>query len=320
MDRQLRSLRKNVLKAALPMLKLWPPRSAVWAVGQIGRLEYLLLPGVRSAYDQAVERSARRLGEDWPIRPVSRQLVMNQVRARARDLLIDGRSDAQLKRVFRVEGREHLDDAVAERRGIVLMGNHFGSNMLMAFWMLRQGYPWRMFAERPRNVSKLLAELFETDGPLGQRGLFISRKANPAEAAGAILRATRVLRSGIVLSIAADVRWNGPLTAPGRFLGRTHTFSSTWVTLAALSGAPVVPAFCAIAPDGTYRIEFEPSFQIPREAREGPEMARWVQHGLDLIEERVRRDPANSIDYFFWEDPDEIAPRENPAALDLVAG
>lgn len=293
----------------MPVLRWLPPRTALGLVGEFGRLEYRFVPSTRARFDGAIREHARILGEPWDPEVIGPELSANQIRSRARDLLLDGQTDEQVQSLFRVEGRELLDEAVGGGRGVILLGNHFGAHLLMAYWMIRQGYDWRMFGERPRHISKLMAAQFATEGPLGQSRLFVSRKTNPAEAAGAILRAARVLRERIVLSIASDVRWPTPPNAPAEFLGRSYTFSSTWVTLAALSGAPVVPAYCLIEPAGTYAVEFEPAFTVPPSAaRDEAVAAHWVQHGLTLIEERVRRDPANSIDYFFWGD-DEARPR-----------
>lgn len=301
--------RKGLLRATLPVLRWLPPRTALRTLDAIGRQEYRLVPATRKRFDEAIRTHAAILGEDWDPARIGPALAANQVRSSVRDMLLDDRTDAQINDLLRVEGREQLDEAVGQKRGVLLLGNHFGAHMLMAYWIIWQGYPWRMFSERPRSISKLMAAQFATEGPIGQSRLFVSRKTNPAEAAGAILRAARVLREQIVLSIASDVRWPTPPNAPARFLGRSYRFSSTWVTLAALSGAPVVPAYCLIKPDGTYSVEFEPAFTVPREAaRDESLAAHWVQHGLTLIEERVRRDPANSIDYFFWED-DEARPR-----------
>lgn len=298
----------------MPVLRRLPPALGLRVIGALGRLEYNLVPSTRSRFDRAILRHAEILGETWDPAVIGPELSANQIRSRARDLLLDNRTDEQLKGLFRVEGRDRLDEAVAQDRGVLLLGNHFGAHMLMAYWMVRRGYTWRMFGERPRHISKLMAELFATEGPLGQTRLFVSRRANPAEAAGSILRAARVLREKVVLSIASDVRWPTPPNAPAEFLGNSYTFSSTWVTLAALSGSPVVPAYCLIEPDGTYRVEFEPSFTVPPQAaRDETLAAHWVQHGLRLIEERVRRDPANSIDYFFW-DEEEARHRRAPLA------
>lgn len=300
MRRRWHNLRKSLLRSALPLLRCVPPRAATRWIGHLGHAEFALLPGVRGHLVAAVERERDSLHADWDVPRVARQLAANQVRAWARDLLLEGRSPRSLDQMFDVRGRDHLDEAFARNRGVLLLGNHYGSQLLAGCWMIRQGMPWRMFGERPRNVSRLLGDQFDLDGPLGQDKLFISRRTNPAEAATAILRAARVLKEGMALNIAADVRWSGPLTADGRFLGRTYRFSTTWVTLAAMTGAAVVPTFCRITPDGLYEIEFAPQFLVPPAARAAELAGPYVQRALDQIEDHVRRDPTNSNDYFFW--------------------
>jgi KDO2-lipid IV(A) lauroyltransferase len=135
---------------------------------------------------------------------------------------------------------------------------------------------------------------------MGQRNLFISRKASPAEAASSILRATRVLKEGMVLMIAGDVRWPGPQTTPATFLGRPYTFSNTWVRLATITGAPIVPVFCRIDSDGAYQLDFRESYTLPRGTPEPEQVETWVQTCLRTIEAEVERFPANSNEYFFW--------------------
>ncbi len=296
------NLRKGFLRASLPFLRLLPPRTALKVVGGFGRLEYQTRRSIREEVQTAIGEHRDFFSDAVNPELLGPDLAANQIRSRARDLLIEGLSASRLEELFEVKGRESLDEAYQKGRGVVLLGNHFGAYLLMACWMIRQGYPWRMFAERPRHVSRLLAQQFAIDGPLGQSKLFISRKTNPTEAAGAILRAARVLRAGITVSVAADVRWSGPMTATGLFLGRTYRFSSTWVTLAGLTGAPVVPGFCAMTPEGTYRLEFAPAYEVPPSHAKDPQAAQqWVQRALDLIQERVYQNPANSIDYFFWD-------------------
>jgi KDO2-lipid IV(A) lauroyltransferase len=106
----------------------------------------------------------------------------------------------------------------------------------------------------------------------------------------------------MILMIAGDVRWVGPQTTPGTFLGRRYTFSNTWAKLAAMTGAPIVPVFCRITPDGSYQLEFQPSYKLPRETPEPEQLEAWVQAYLRTIEAQVERYPANSADYFFWSD------------------
>ncbi len=300
MERRGLNIRKVLLGTILPILRKLPPRVASNMVAGIGRTEYTLLKGLRHRVDQAVLQGSHHFGKTWNVQEVGRALAGNQIRWRTRDRLLDGLPDNRVTPLFSVVGRDHLDEALGRKRGVVLLCNHFGSHMMPAHWLMREGYPLRLFMERPRHISKFLSRQFDTDGPTGQRKLFISRKATPNEAAGSIIRASRVLKSEMILMIAGDVRWSGPQNSPAEFLGRRHTFSNTWVKLAAMTGAPIVPVFCRIDDDGAYQLEFQAPYTISPGETDAEQVANWVQRFLLTIETQVERYPANSNEYFFW--------------------
>jgi KDO2-lipid IV(A) lauroyltransferase len=221
-------------------------------------------------------------------------------------MLLDGVPDERAMAMFTVVGRAHLDSAAEQGRGIIVLANHFGAHLLPAHWLFRENFPVRFYMERPRHISRFMSRHFQTDGPLGQDKLFISRQGVPADSASSILRAARAIKSGLLLYLAGDVRWTGKLTEEAEFLGRRLRFSTTWVVLAAMTGAPVVMVFCRMDPDGRYHIEFRPAFHVPKEAPARGEVAEWAQHFLRILEEQVRDYPTNSNDYFFWSDSDSL--------------
>lgn len=303
MERRGLNIRKVLLGTILPLLRKLPPRTASNLVAGIGRTEYALLSGLRHRVDAAVTHGRLHFGRDWDVARVGRELAGNQIRWRTRDRLLDGLPDDQVIPLFQVTGREHLDEALARGRGVILLCNHFGSHMMPAHWLTRMKYPLRLFMERPRHISRFLSREFDADGPTGQKKLFISRKASPSEAAGSIMRAMRVLNSGMILMIAGDVRWSGPQNSAATFLGRSYTFSNTWVKLAALNGAPVIRVFCRIEEDGAYALDFHPPYSIPRGNPDAEESASYVRDFLAAVEAEVARSPENSGEYFFWGEP-----------------
>jgi KDO2-lipid IV(A) lauroyltransferase len=315
MERRGLNIRKWLLGIFLPLLRRLPLALSSRLIAGVGRVEYALFPGLRWAFQAAVVRGSQRLGCTWNVPAVSRRLCGNQVRFRTRDRLLDGITPAQLSALFTIEGRENLDAAFAQGKGVIVLSSHFGGHLLPAHWLFRQGYTVRFYMERPRHVSRFLSAQFATDGPLGQSKLFISRsKGDPAGSASSILRAARILQAGMIIYLAGDVRWTGPNTQVARFMGRQYYFSATWVRLAALTGAPVVPVFCTMRADGTYHIDFRPAYAIPEATlRSGP-IHPWVQTYLRTLEDEVRRHPENSNEYFFWSESDEfIAPEERAA-------
>jgi KDO2-lipid IV(A) lauroyltransferase len=300
MERRLLNIRKFLLRRILPILRILPLPVASRLIAGIGRTEYRLLARLRRGYQEAVSRAGEALGCDWDVDLVSEALAGNQVWWRTRDMLLDGVPDRRAEPMFVVSGREILDDALEAGKGVILLTSHFGGHLLPPHWLVRHGYPLRFYMERPRHVSKLLERQFEGEGPLSQDRLFISRKGDATGSAGSILRAARALNAGMVLYLAGDVRWSGPNTQPGTFLGRRFQFSATWVNLAAMTGVPVVPVFCHMQPTGTYHIEFLPPVTIPSKTIREGETQGWVQMFLSLLEDQVRRHPSNSNEYFFW--------------------
>jgi phosphatidylinositol dimannoside acyltransferase len=304
MERRGLNIRKGFLKAVLPVIRALPLPVASRVVSGIGRLEYRFSPSLRQSFDAAVAQGRIVLDGDWDACAVSRELAGNHVLWRTRDLLLDGVPDARALNMFTVVGKEHLDAAMGEEKGCLVLANHFGAHLLPAHWLFRANYPVRFYMERPRHISRYLSRHFQTDGPLGQDKLFISRQGVPADSASSILRAARAIKAGLLLYLAGDVRWTGKLTETAEFLGRKMRFSTTWVVLAALTGAPVVMVFCRMEPDGRYHMEFRPAFHVPKDAPEGGQAAVWVRHFLERLEDQVREHPTNSNDYFFWSDLD----------------
>jgi lauroyl/myristoyl acyltransferase len=306
MERRGLNIRKGFLRLWLPMIRALPLAAASRFVSGIGRMEYRLSHRLRGEFRRAVQRGESVLGCGWDVPGVSRELAGNHVLWRTRDLLLDGVSDERARAMFTVAGRENLDAAFAEERGCIVLASHFGAHLLPAHWLFREGFPVRFYMERPRHVSRFLLRHFQTEGPLGQDKLFISRQGVPADSASSILRAARTLKAGMLLYLAGDVRWTGQLTEQARFLGREMRFSTTWVVLAAMTEAPVVMVFCRMQADGRYHIEFRPSFQVPKDTAEKGETGRWVRHFIEILEDQVRRYPENSNDYFFWEESDSL--------------
>jgi KDO2-lipid IV(A) lauroyltransferase len=307
MERRGLNIRKGFLKVVLPVIRTLPLPVASRFVSGIGRMEYRLSPRLRQSFHDAVAHGRRVLGCEWDIAGVSRELAGNHILWRTRDLLLDGATDQRVRDMFTVSGREHVDAAYGLGHGCIVLASHFGAHLLPAHWLFRENFPVRFYMERPRHISRFLSRHFDTEGPLGQDRLFISRHGVPADSASSILRAARAIKAGMLLYLAGDVRWTGRLTESAYFLGRKMRFSTTWVTLAAMTGAPVVMVFCRMEPDGRYHIEFRPAFRVPNDASETGKAPEWVRHFIDILEDQVRRCPSNSNDYFFWIAADEKA-------------
>lgn len=303
MERRALNFRKGLLKACLPAIRRLPWPTGAKLLASFGKLEYRLHRPLRQRFQEAVRQGEKILNCSWDVDRVCLELAGQQILWRSRDLLLDGCDSRQALAKFEVTGREHLDRALSEAKGCLVLTSHFGAHMLPAHWLLREEYDTRLYMERPRSISRFMSERFANEGPLSQDKLFISRKGDATESASSIVRAARVLRSGRVLFIAGDVRWSGQMTEVARFLGHPRRFSTTWTELALMTGAPVVVVFCRLGPDFRFHLEFREPFWVVRESGGLRLAASWAQRFLNLVEDQIRRYPGSSNDYLFWEPP-----------------
>ena len=284
----------------LPALRAWSPEFAGRTLQGLGRLE-LVAPGGSQIYASALKRWERELETNWDIGREARTMAGYRLRFLSRDYVLDGLSDARFKHMIKVTGAEHLEAAKQAGRGAILLMNHYGSQMVPSHWLLRSGYPFRIYMERPNSISKFLTRRFAEEGPLGQAGLFISRReASTADSAASVMKAGQILKQGMLLGIAGDVRWQGSSTAPAQFLGVEQSFTATWVLLAKMTKSPVIPTFCRMLSDGRFELTFLPAQGLPVGGDPRSQLARAVQDFLKLVEDQIRVDPANAVEYLAW--------------------
>ena len=294
--------RKRLLRVLLPLLTRFEPTHASRLLSSLGGWEARLNPLRRTACRNALEDLGGRLGCSWDLDQTVPKLLGNYWRWDVRDLLLDNLSDIALDHSIEVVGVDNLSKAVEAQRGVLLLFNHFGPFLIPAHWINRKGYTLRWFTERPRHISRSVAKTFQTEGPLGQQGLFLSRRMTPAQGGSSLRKAIRMLQSGLMVQAAGDVRWSGPRSVTETFLGHNFEFATNWVSLAALSGANVLPVYSVLMPGGTYRVVFEPPEQIERDAASNPELTRyWLKRNLSRIEVCIRNFPDNAGEYVFWQ-------------------
>lgn len=153
----------------------------------------------------------------------------------------------RLQGLFRIEGAEHLADALAHGRGVIAFSGHFTPLELCAPIIKTLVPHFAFMYSRRRNP---LLDEFQ------RRGRARAGHASfPSDDVRSMLRA--LSRNGVV--------WYAPDQTPGRAGERVQLFarhtrmSSATSRVARISGAAVVPFFfCRSQNDGSYILRFEP--------------------------------------------------------------
>lgn len=195
---------------------------------------------------------------------VSRAAYDLQVQCLCEELMLGRLDGATVQRFMRFDGRENLDRALADGKGVILAFPHAGNVMLLIALLSLSGYDFTQVAARglPPADKQVTEDL---------RPTWFNRRAREAREANedrlparfhtmedAPRELFRRLAANGIVAIAFDGR-GGSKFKPVTFLGRTALLNTGPWRLAASTGARVVPAFCVRDRDRTHRLVLAPA-------------------------------------------------------------
>jgi KDO2-lipid IV(A) lauroyltransferase len=199
-----------------------------------------------------VREQLRLAFPDWPMERVRRTSWMcyEHFGRSAAEFAWLGHADRDtILRSVTVEGREHLDRALTEGRGVLFLTAHLGNWELMAVVCNLLGYHLFPVARPLDNpwLNRLIDRIRSRYG-----NAMISKKT---ETAGRDV--INALRQGDCVGILLDQNMASRDGVFVEFFGRPACTSNGLALIARRTGAPVIPAFIVREADGRHRIIIE---------------------------------------------------------------
>lgn len=254
----------------------------------IGRAAYLLSRRKRRRVEESVERVLGDAPDRRRVVQASFEDFWREMLAWTAPASCDGAS---------IDGRAHLEGALADGRGAILWESSGFGRRLRAKQILHGAG----FAVHQIHGGNHVGGFFSEGPPTRVRGALerffdhLERRfvadvivlPRPDAESLAFTRALhqRLIRNQI-LCVTGDGR-TGQRLVPLRFLGRTRRFSSGMVSLARLSGAPLLPIFCT-QPD---RLVIEAPIAIDPDAERDRALQLVLEGYAALLETYIRRRP-----------------------------
>ncbi len=192
---------------------------------------------LRTAFGDGLSPAARRRLARSSQRSLARTIVEFLKSPQMRD-------DA-LRQVVGFEHRERFDAALAEGRGVLLLGSHLGNWELIGALLARSGYPVSVIARDydDEYTARLMRRAREASG------LQVLDRED-------IRAALRCLRSKEALGILPDQNVaKGGILVP--FFGRLATTAPGPALFAMRTGAVVLPVFGIRCADGRIKVRFD---------------------------------------------------------------
>jgi KDO2-lipid IV(A) lauroyltransferase len=252
------------------------------------------LPG-----DEGGQDAAQRLTRQWFRFASCEAIDVMRLRYRARPL----------RRLVEIRGREHLEAALAGGKGAILCSAHFGSYDCAFSLLGASGFPVTTIGRWQHNYTAGLssAERRFWDLVYARRLRRHRHRPNIEPWTGRVAvaaQAAAVLRANEVLTIAIDAP---PLekdlarTVEVPFLGRRARLLPGAVTLAQLTGAPLLMSFMYRTADYRHQVlEISAPVQCPAEEDAATAFARSAAE----VSAAIRRSPAHWV---YWASKGDLA-------------
>ncbi len=191
---------------------------------------------------------------------------------------------ANIGEIVHIEGRHHLDDALARKQSVIITFFHFGSQKLIMPALGYGGYPINQLAAPPTIWKEL-------DGPNRKSKMYLHsldlekdcEKNFPVTfhyTGNSIRPLIKCLQNGEILLYALDGGYGGKKNIKTRFGKLDFDISDTPFRLARATGAIILPAFHVRGLDFNHTLHIHKPIVIDQDQKDFTEPAQFLMNGL----------------------------------------
>lgn len=260
--------------AGARVLRAIPPGLRHAAAAPGGAAWFWLSAGQRRA---ALENYAAALGlasSDREVARVARRAFQNYGRMLTDFLLMGSLTPDELLQRMTIDGRDHLDAALAGGRGAIMAVPHMGSWDMAGSYAGALGYPISAVAERfPGSLNDAVVR---TRQRFGLSVITMGRSA--------VRGITQALQANAIVALLCDLEQGPGVTV--RFFGRRAVVPGGPAAIALKTGAPLMAACQFATSPGHHHIHLDPPLAWSAEETKEGLMQRVVSRFEDFIKER----------------------------------
>ena len=226
----------------------------------------------------ALENYAAALGRephDREVSRVARRAFQNYGRMLTDFLLLGSLTPEELIQRMTIDGREHLDAALAKGRGAIMAGPHMGSWDMAGSYAGALGYPIAAVAERfPGSLNDAVVR---TRQRFGLNVIALGRSA--------VRAITQALEANAIVALLCDLEQGPGVTV--QFFGRRAVVPGGPAAIALKTGAALMPACQYATSPGRHHVHLDP----PLTWLAGETKERLMQRVVGRFEDFIRERP-----------------------------
>lgn len=239
----------------------------------LGRICYRSMPRYRRVALANLRRAFGAVWDDEQIVSTARATFCHVGRNLVEFLWMPGRD---MSKLVTSSGLHYLNDALAGGRGVILFSAHFGNWEIMPSFLTGAGFQLHtVFRESEHNaLNRLIVRMREQSGQQ-----LLPRQHSVRAALGALKR-------NEIFAVLLDQNTIvGGVFVP--FFGIPASTAAGPATIAARTGAPMVPIFSSRQPDGSHHVEVLPPLLPDPASDTDSEVLRLTAAATALIESQI---------------------------------
>ncbi|MCP4717257.1 MAG: lysophospholipid acyltransferase family protein [Deltaproteobacteria bacterium] len=245
-----------------------------------GRMQAKVLHNLGFAFGDALPERERP--------ELARRIIQNFCQTWAELFFVAGPKKRPVRTTVTIEGREHLDRALAHGRGVIAVSAHMGNYPMIGIKLTEEGYHFVMVV-RDLQTRAGSAAYSECRRMIDMPSLATQPEREFFKGALKTLR-----RGGILCLIADENKRHGGIFVD--FFGQQASTAPGPAALAQRTGAAIVPMFMVRESDGSQRLIIEEEIIWERSGDTAADMQTLTALFTATIEARIRRDP----DQWIW--------------------
>ncbi len=200
------------------------------------------------------------------------------------ELLYYSRYPDRVQQTFSIKGKEHLDRALANGKGVILVTAHFGNFPLMMLDFAQMGYKVNVIMRRARD-KKVADIILKIMNRVNVHTIYTHPRR------GCVLESLKVLRNNELLFVLMDQHFGSEGGVMVEFFHRKAATAPGAVVIANRTGSPVLPVFCVRQKDSHQEIILEPEIFFEKCEKDEDTIQVNVSRLTRIIEKFIRMYP-----------------------------
>jgi KDO2-lipid IV(A) lauroyltransferase len=186
----------------------------------------------------------------------------------------------EIRDMTRLEGRQHLDQALARGKGVIVISAHLGNVDLLGQLPVAYGVPLTAPIQhiQPERLFQYTLKLRMSHGV----------RMLPAD--GPLMGMYRALRRGEIIALPCD-RGIADNTRQIDFFGEPARLPAGPVRVALRTGAPLIPAFGLRLPDETFLVRIEPELELAQTGDPEADVEAGMAQIVAVLERYISEHP-----------------------------